>query len=60
MSIGAICGAIVAIIGLITSIYKAFIDPVRKAKKKAVEDGKQAVTDGDTSVITNTFDRVRR
>ena len=53
-------GAIIATIGLIMSIYKAFIDPVRKEKKKAVEDGKIAVDKRDKSAITAAFTKLKR
>ena len=53
-------GAIIALIGLITGIYKVFIDPKRKSREKAIEDGKKAVDDRNRSGITAAFRRMRK
>lgn len=58
--ITAIAGALAAIAGLLTILYKVYWSPAAKRKKKALEDGKKAVDEGDVSGITSAFDKLRR
>lgn len=56
----AIAGALAAIAGLLTILYKVYWCPATKRRKKALKDGKKAVDEGDVSRITSAFDKLRR
>ncbi len=58
--IGAIAAAVAALAGLVSLIWTAWLSPRAKARRKALEAGKQAVDDGDVSGITGFFDKIRK
>ena len=56
--ITAVATAIGALAGLIVILYKHY-SPKAKARRKAKEDGKKAIDNGDVSGVTGFFDRIR-
>ena len=58
--IAGIAGALTAIAGLLTILYKHYLSPMAKRKRQALKDGKKAVDDGNVSGITSAFDKLRR
>lgn len=59
-TIGLIASAIAALCGVLTLVYKHYLSPAAKRKRKALENGKKAVDEGDVSKITSAFDKLRR
>ena len=46
-------------LGIVAGWIKKHFSATAKARKKAVKDGKQGVSDRDRSDITNAFDKLR-
>lgn len=59
-AIATIAGAITAICGIITILYKYYWSPKAKLRRKALENGRKAVDNGDVSGVTDAFDKLRR
>jgi len=59
-SIATIAGAVTAICGIIVLVYKHFLSPAARRKKRALKEGEDAVDNGDVSGITSAFDKLRR
>ena len=56
--VSEIAGAVAAVFGLLLVIWKQWISPKAKARRKAVKDGAQAADDLDPSGVTSAFDKI--
>ena len=59
-SIVTIASAIGALCGLLVLLYRHYLSPRAKLRRKAVTDGHKAVEEGSVSGITSAFDKLRR
>lgn len=58
--ITAIAGALAAIAGLLTILYRVYWCPAAKRRKKALKDGEKAVDEGDKAGVLDAFDELNR
>lgn len=59
-TIGQVAAAIAALAGLAAVVWKKWLSPRARARRKALEEGKEAVEDGNVSGITAFWDKIRR